>query len=304
MDSQQRESSVARPPRPPDTGAVGSRVDAGPGTESGPLGRVDPLEPRAAIPVPRPPLGLATLAVVTGFGSLIAILAVLGFIAEAIRDKEVFVLDTVATPFLHGIQSPSLDALMNGLTTIGSSWVIPPLFLVAVVGLIRVPRWGAAAYLAVTSIGGVVIEWSMKLFFARPRPQLAWAHVQPDYSFPSGHTMNSVIFYLALSLVLWSIFGRRVGLVSTALASVLAIGVGVSRIYLGYHYLTDVLGGILAGIAWLLIVGFSFRIRPTWWSWGRPVPTANPSARPHVEALGATANDQPPDPGRNEDRPR
>jgi membrane-associated phospholipid phosphatase len=42
----------------------------------------------------------------------------------------------------------------------------------------------------------------------------------------------------------------------------------VSRIYLGYHYLTDVVGGLMAGTAWLLVVGAAFRARPTWWPWG------------------------------------
>jgi undecaprenyl-diphosphatase len=293
MDAQQRKPGAAEQPDPPAPGVAGSRVDAGPDTESGPLGRVDPVQPGAAIPGPRPPLRMATLAVVAGFGSLIAVLVVLGFIAEAIRAREVFTLDTTATPFLHGIQSPGLDALMNALTTIGSSWVIPPLFVITAIGLIRVRRWGAATYLAVSALGGVAIEWSMKLFFARPRPQLAWAHVQPDYSFPSGHTMNSVIFYIALSLVLWSIFGRRIGLVAMTLASVLVTGVGISRIYLGYHYLTDVLGGILAGVAWLLIVGFAFRIRPTWWSWGRSPATVPPGASP-AAASPATPGVRPP----------
>ena len=295
MDARHGNPPTPGQPPSPAPNVAGSRVDAGTDTEAGPLGRVDPVKPSASTPVPRPPLGKATLAVVAGFGSLIAILVVLGFIAEAIRQQEVFTLDTTATPFLHGIQSPGLDSLMNALTTIGSSWVIPPLFVVAVIGLVRVRRRGAAAYLAVAALGGVVIEWSMKLFFARPRPQLAWAHVQPDYSFPSGHTMNSTIFYVALALVLWSIFGRRVGLVAMTLAWIIAIGVGISRIYLGYHYLTDVLGGILAGVAWLLIVGFAFRIRPTWWWWGRPAATTAPptGGLPATPAVAPRSHEPP-----------
>jgi undecaprenyl-diphosphatase len=107
----------------------------------------------------------------------------------------------------------------------------------------------------------------MKLFFARPRPQLPYAHVLPDYSFPSGHTMNAVIFYGGVALLLWSVYGRRAGLAAVVVATVLAIGVGISRIYLGYHYLTDVVGGILAGLAWLVVVSAAFRARPTWQRW-------------------------------------
>jgi undecaprenyl-diphosphatase len=125
----------------------------------------------------------------------------------------------------------------------------------------------------------------MKLFFARPRPQLPWANVLPDYSFPSGHTMNAVIFYGALALILWSAFGRRIGLIALVTSSALALGVGVSRVYLGYHYLTDVVGGLLAGIAWLLVVGAAFRARPTWRRWR----TARTPGTPRPNGPGAAA---------------
>jgi undecaprenyl-diphosphatase len=92
--------------------------------------------------------------------------------------------------------------------------------------------------------------------------------VLPDYSFPSGHTMNAIIFYVALALIAWSVAGRRIGVSALVGAIVLALGVGVSRIYLGYHYLTDVVGGLLAGVAWLLVLGAAFNARPRWWHWG------------------------------------
>jgi membrane-associated phospholipid phosphatase len=211
----------------------------------------------------------ATFTVVIGLAGLIAILVVLGSIAEGVRDHEVFALDAWATPFLHGIASPALDALMRGLTDMGSSMVIVPIFVVVMALLTRARRYGSTLFLATASGGALILNATMKLFFQRPRPQLPWAQVLPDYSFPSGHTMNGVVFYVALAVIAWSVFGRRVGLASFVLASVLALWIGVSRIYLGFHYLTDVVGGILAGIAWLLVVGAAFRVRPTWWRWGQ-----------------------------------
>lgn len=239
-----------------------------------PLGEAGPLGTAAATPTPATPappatreVGLATITVVAGFAVLVACLVVLGSIAEGIRAQEVFALDTWATPFLHGIASPGLDTLMNLLTDLGSILVLPVAFVLVEAWLLLRRRFRAGLFLLVASIGSLVLQGTMKLFFARPRPQLSYAHVLPDYSFPSGHTMNAVIFYGAVALLLWSILGRRVGLVSVALAIVLALGVGVSRIYLGYHYLTDVVGGILAGIAWLVVVGAAFRARPTWQRW-------------------------------------
>ena len=252
--------------------------------EHGPLGPGQPT-PEPIEPPPAPELGLATMTVLVGFVGLAASLVVLGSIAEGVRDQEVFALDTWATPFLHGIASPGLDAFMNGLTDIGSIYVVPILFAAVVGGLIWRRHYRAAGFIAVASLGSLVLQGSMKLFFARPRPQLPWAQVLPDYSFPSGHTMNTVIFYGAVALVTWSIFGRRAGLLAVGLAAILAFGVGVSRIYLGYHYLTDVVGGILAGIAWLLIVGAAFRARPTWRRWRSPRPRAAGINDPGKQAL-------------------
>jgi undecaprenyl-diphosphatase len=242
-------------------------------SESGPLGRVDPVDPRAAGRVSTADAArrarAATFTVVIGLAGLIASLVVLGSIAEGVRDQEIFALDAWATPFLHGIASPALDSLMLGLTDMGSSMVIVPVFVVVMALLIRARRYGSALFLATASGGALLLNATMKLFFERPRPQLPWAQVLPDYSFPSGHTMNGIVFYVALAVIAWSVFGRRVGLTSFVFASVLAFGIGVSRIYLGFHYLTDVVGGILAGNAWLLVVGAAFRVRPTWWQWGR-----------------------------------
>ena len=245
----------------------GSRADAGTKTESGPLGRVDPKRPASPGTVPRPPAAIATGTILVGLAWLVAGLLIIGTIADGVRDQEVFILDAWATPFLHGIRSPLLDALMNGLTAMGSTIVVLPIFIATLGALYLRRRYGAMLFLAIALGGSLVIDATMKLIFERPRPKLDYAAVLPDYSFPSGHAMNGVAFYVSIALILWSVFGRRVGLVSTIAAAILAIGIGVSRIYLGFHYLTDVVGGWLAGIVWLLVVGAAFRARPNIWPW-------------------------------------
>jgi len=223
-----------------------------------------------------------SLLLVAGFGVLVACLVVLGSIADGVRDNEAFLLDTLATPFLHAFASPGLDATMNGLSTVGSIVVIPVLYVAVTTFLVVTRRFGAALFLTVASGGALLLNGAMKLFFERPRPQLAWSTVLPDYSFPSGHTMNSVAFYGALAIVVWSIAGRRWGIAALVAATVLSILIGISRIYLGYHYLTDVLGGVLAGVSWLLITLAVFRTRPLagWWraSNGRRPPGATSAA--------------------------
>ena len=274
---------------PPASVAASTR-DAGATTDSGPLGRVDPVDPVAPTTIRRAPIGLATMTVVVGLVALIAMLLVLGTIARGVRDQEVFALDSWATPFLHGVASPGLDWLMLRLTDVGSSLVILPIYIVAMSALLWKHRYGAATFLTVSIGGSLFIAGAMKLLFERARPQLSYAPVLSDYSFPSGHTMNAVIFYVALALIAWSVFGRRAGTVALAVAGVLALGVGISRIYLGYHYLTDVLGGLLAGSTWLLVVGAAFRARPTWWSWGSS-PVTPPSRGPSPRRVNSDAVD-------------
>jgi undecaprenyl-diphosphatase len=224
-----------------------------------PAGRTSRGPLRSAVGTP---VSTASITVVVGFLALLACLLVLGLLAQAIRDKELNALDSFATPFLHGLASPALDRLMNAATFVGSNLVIGPLFAVAVAWLVWRHRPREWLFLAIAIGGSFVLNETMKLFFQRPRPQLAWAQVLPDYSFPSGHTMNSLAFFVALALVLWSLYGRRVGLACLATAIFLTLLIGVSRIYLGYHYLTDVAGGLLAGTAWLLVVGAAFRVGP------------------------------------------
>jgi undecaprenyl-diphosphatase len=195
-------------------------------------------------------------------------LVALGAIGESIRIHHVFGLDTWATPFLHSFASPGMDSLMTALTTMGSSLILVPGFVALMVGLVWRRRFGAAGFLAVACGGALVLNAAMKLFFHRPRPVLDYAAALSDYSFPSGHTMNAFVLYAAVALILWSVFGRAAGTVAIIGAVALAIGVGISRIYLGFHFLTDVIGGLAAGTVWLLIVGAAFRARPTWWRWG------------------------------------
>ena len=198
------------------------------------------------------------LLVAGGFVALFACLLILGAIAEDVHEQEASALDALATPLLHGLSSPTLDALMRTATDLGSTVVVAPLLVLALALLLWRRHRREALFLAVSMAGSLVLNESLKLIFHRPRPQLAWAQVQPEYSFPSCHAMNSLFFYVGLALIVGVLRGRRASLMSVVAAIVLALLIGTSRIYLGYHYFTDVAGGFLAGAAWLLIVSAAF----------------------------------------------
>jgi undecaprenyl-diphosphatase len=236
-----------------------------------------PADPATAGPLPAgrgAPAARASLAIFTGFVVLGACLVVFGSIAEGLRANEVFNLDPIATSSLHALATPGLDAVMNAITTLGASVVLVPTVVIACLLLIRAGRAGGALFLVVASLGSLLLNAVLKLFFERPRPIVPWAVAPTDFSFPSGHTMNSAVVYGALAVVVWSVAGRRAGSLAVALAIVLALAIGTSRIYLGYHYFADVVGGLLAAVSWLVIVVAAFRIPPLRRFWIVPPPAA------------------------------
>jgi undecaprenyl-diphosphatase len=189
-----------------------------------------------------------------GMTGLLVCLLVLGSLAAIVQNQEEDALDTMATPFLHRLASPGLDLVMNIATFLGSD---PSLVAIAVVAggcLVRLGRRREALFVGLTLGGSIVLNLAMKTFFHRARPALPWAHVLPDYSFPSGHSMNSMAVGLALGIVAWRIAGPRWGLASLAVAVVVSLTIGASRIYLGYHYFTDVAAGFTAAILWVVVV--------------------------------------------------
>jgi membrane-associated phospholipid phosphatase len=233
--------------------------------------------PVAGVAAPRATTQVLLMAFV---GILLGLLVFAG-LADGIRGKELTALDGVVTPLLHDRASPALDVVMNLATFVGSDFVILPLLLVAVALLVWRGRRRDAVFLAVAVAGSIALNGTMKLFFQRPRPKLPWAHVLPDYSFPSGHSMNSLVFYVALAFLVWAIFGRRAGLAAIVGAVALAVLVGTSRIYLGYHYFTDVVGGFAAGLVWLLLVASALHVGPLLRTPRPSLPSPSPShARP------------------------
>ncbi len=148
-----------------------------------------------------------------------------------------------------------LPGSMRDLTALGSPAVLA-LFVVAVAGSLAVRRqYHALGLLLVATVGGVVLNEFLKHAFARPRPPLAFHLTEVrSMSFPSGHAMESAIIYLTLAALLARLVQPRLlRLYFIGLAFFLTFVVGVSRVYLGVHYPSDVLAGWTAGLAWALL---------------------------------------------------
>ena len=152
------------------------------------------------------------------------------------------------------IGPPWVEATFRDLTSLGSP-VVLTLVTIAVVGYLLLERKRETAVFVVLAVGGgAVLETLLKLGFARPRPELVSHLVDVNsFSFPSGHATMATITYLTLGVLLARVQDRRrIKLYLLAVAILVALTVGISRVYLGVHWPTDVLAGWCVGAAWAL----------------------------------------------------
>ena len=177
-------------------------------------------------------------------------------IAEDIRPNEsLLAVDLRVTNWFHAHATHRLTTLARVATTFGSVGFVTAASVVGLLLLRRARAWDRLLAFALTMLGGSALNIILKHLFHRQRPVLENPLVTlSSFGFPSGHTMGATLLYgfLALlaahSLKTW----RERVFVSIA-AGLMIAAVGLSRIYLGAHYLTDVLAAIAAAAAWLAL---------------------------------------------------
>ncbi|RVU18128.1 phosphatase PAP2 family protein [Methylobacterium oryzihabitans] len=151
-----------------------------------------------------------------------------------------------------------LPETMRDITAFGSVFGIVYVTAGVVLYLAVTARWRAALFVVAAIGGGEILSTVLKLFFRRPRPDLV-PHGMETFtaSFPSGHAMLSAIAYLTLAILLARVErGRRVKAFVMTLGVVTTLLVGVSRLYLGVHWPSDVLAGWCIGAAWASLCWF------------------------------------------------
>ena len=165
-------------------------------------------------------------------------------------------IDTSAARHLHDWVKGSDDlvAQLKLLTFFGSPVWFYLIVIPAVVWVWRRGHTRLAVFLVVTTLGGGLLDTLVKEAVGRPRPSLAEpVATARGKSFPSGHAMSSTVVYGSLLLVFLPVIGRRYRPVVLAGTVILVAAIGFSRLALGVHYITDVLGGFVLGGAWLAL---------------------------------------------------
>jgi undecaprenyl-diphosphatase len=159
------------------------------------------------------------------------------------------------------IGGDAVQAAMLHITGLGSSVVTGLITLIAVLFLAIAGRWRYAGLVLAAAIGTLLAMLALKGLYDRPRPPFV-THLDPqsDESFPSGHSMIASALYLTLAtLIARALPTRRLRVFTIATGAALALMIGISRLYMGVHYPTDVLAGWTVGCAWALMCGIMAR---------------------------------------------
>lgn len=187
-------------------------------------------------------------------GLVVAAVLGVGYLADSAREHDgPSRLDPVVAADVLGLRSGPATALAHVLSFVGSEVVVGGIALVLLGVLLWRRRLDQAVPFAVAVAGAAILTAALKALVARPRPPRpdVLGAVDHSYSFPSGHTLTSAVL---IALVVWLLWCRtthlgRVLLVESG--ALLAFAIGASRVYLGYHWLTDVVASWLVALAWL-----------------------------------------------------
>ncbi|WP_423410345.1 phosphatase PAP2 family protein [Heyndrickxia sp. MSNUG] len=202
-----------------------------------------------------------------GAGIVISILFIYLFseVAEEMLEQEVKAFDDSIITFFRNISTHTLDQLMTFVTELGSLWFLSLMTIVTLFTLWikKRDKWGMLFFLIGIGGGGLLTK-VLKVYYARSRPS-----INPDidavgYSFPSGHSMGSLIFYGFIAyFIVRSDISKPLKWTVGVISGILIILIGTSRIYLDAHYPSDVIAGHLAGAIWLILCILSLE----WIAW-------------------------------------
>lgn len=185
--------------------------------------------------------------------SLVALCLLVGVTQDVVRHGRLTVFDVAVMEWFHHHQTPFGAHLFVAITSIGAPITIGAIgVIVALVLLVRRERILLIAWLAAL-VGGTLLDEVLKITIRRPRPPYAAAFLQRlTFSFPSGHAAGALLGYGMLAyLLVVRVHSRAARMTVVGIAAVLVVAIGFSRVYLGVHYVSDVVAGYATGLIWV-----------------------------------------------------
>lgn len=215
-----------------------------------------------------PPLGpaeserLLSAALVMGLLAAAGALMLFSWLGREILGGVTPVLDDRIRLAVHGLASPRLTAIMRGLSWYGGPAGLTPIGLALALAFL-IKRWHRGALLVVVTMAGAgLLDMLLKQSFGRTRPAAFFDYPLPvSHSFPSGHAFFAASFFGGLAVLVSGRVRSRLLRAAVWIAAVaLILLVGLSRIYLGVHYPSDVIAGYAAATVWVAAVAFGDRL--------------------------------------------
>ena len=184
------------------------------------------------------------------FGGILLPLLVFGALADAVWEREGFAWDAALLQVLHRHANPAFDTAMIRVTALGGPLPMAGVAALTLALLLAWRRRGDALFVALAVGGAATLNVLAKAVFQRSRPSL-WPQLIPetDYGFPSGHAMGSLAVVATLLILLWPTRWRWPAML---VGVPFALLVGLSRVYLGVHYPSDILAGWSAALLWVV----------------------------------------------------
>lgn len=200
------------------------------------------------------PVGKTTLGkLVLSSGAFVVLVSAAAFIAREVEEGETKTRDTAILLKINNHSNSVLDVVALSVTYMGNLLTVAIMVALLSGLLARMRKWRAAAQTLFTMGGALLLNAVLKLIFQRDRPEL-WQLLthESTYSFPSGHALASAALATLLITLSWK---TRFRIPVLIFSIAYTFSIGLSRLYLGVHYPTDVLAGWLIGAAWAVLVG-------------------------------------------------
>jgi len=181
---------------------------------------------------------------------LILAISIFTYIGINVFQDKIFTWDSTIYNFLMQSRNIRLNEMVIILTELGGFWVITILTIVLLITLKKKQKIMVLSNVIIVTI----LNQLLKIVFMRPRPEIMRLIEEQGYSFPSGHSMVSTAFYgLLIYLIYKNVKNKYIKYTLCTILSILILIIGLSRIYLGVHYASDVIGGVCFSIAYLII---------------------------------------------------
>ncbi|WP_201511399.1 phosphatase PAP2 family protein [Psychrobacter alimentarius] len=197
------------------------------------------------------------LSIVLIIGLRIALLLIWLFsqLAENVLEDRLERFDSSAIGFFETLQTSTLDVMYTSVTHMGSVWFVACLSAAVILFLWFKARDKWATLFFIIAVGGTgALTWLLKQIYERGRPSINEAIDAIGFSFPSGHSMGSLVFYgFLIYLVIRSRQNKVIKISLSIVLGLLVLLIGTSRIYLGAHFPSDIIAGYIAGTIWLTL---------------------------------------------------